>query len=31
LGSAMAVTLMLSLIVSIAALFAFARPREVGE
>ena len=31
LGSAMAVTLMLALVVSIAALFAFARAREAGE
>ena len=31
LGSAMAVTLMLALVVSIAALFAFARAREFGE
>ena len=31
LGSSMAVTLMLALVVSIAALFAFARAREAGE
>ena len=31
LGSAMAVTLMLALIVAVAALFAFARAREAGE
>ena len=31
LGSAMAVTLMFALVVSVAALFAFARAREAGE